>query len=93
MTKRLTEGQRWARARAELTTLAQQVGAAADKLRELEGREASQVWQRQFAAWQRSGHQQHGALDPADELVLAEMYNTGQTTCDRAQLGLSLIHI
>jgi molecular chaperone DnaK len=89
MTRRLTEGQRWARARAELTTLAQQVTAIADKLRDLERRDASQAWQRQFAAWQGAGHAQPpGLLDPADELALAGMYNAGQTTCDRAQLGL-----
>src|SRR5207237_1074933 len=54
-----------------------------------ERREAAQAWQRHFAAWQSTAHGPSPAqLDLADDALLAEMYNTGQTTCDQALLGL-----
>jgi molecular chaperone DnaK len=88
MTQRLTRSQRWARRRAELTAVVQQIGAAVENLQELERRGAAQVWQRQFLAWQRTEQgQSFGQLDPGDEALLAEMYNTGQTSCDQSLLG------
>ena len=90
MTNRLTQSQRWARARAELVTQMQVVVAAAERLAELERRAAAQTWQRQFAAWQQPGRPPV-QLDAADEIVLAEMYNAGQSTCDRSQLAIDRV--
>jgi len=77
------------RDRAEVSALVQQIGAAIDKLHELERRAPAAAWQRHFAAWQRSEHGQAiGRLDPGDDAVLAEMYNGGQMACDQWLLAL-----
>lgn len=88
MTSRLSLRQRWARARGELTALVRQIDGAVAKLAELERRGAAQLWERHFAAWQRTDQGPPGPLDPGDDALLAEMYNTGQTTCDRSLLAI-----
>jgi molecular chaperone DnaK len=84
MTQRMTRSQRWARERAELTPLVQQVRALVEKLQELEQKGPAQAWQRHFEAWQRvQKDPSFGHLDPGDQALLAEMYNGGQASCDQ----------
>jgi molecular chaperone DnaK len=85
MAKRLSDSQRLARERQAAHAILRQIAALAEKLADLERRDAAGTWRRHFERLQQLPPV---ALERDDELAVAAMYNTGALTSDRMLLAI-----